>query len=126
VGREDHRRPPRNLVELLDEHRAAPLELGDDVGVVDDLLAHVDRRAAVLERALYNLNGSFHAGARRARGGEQDLAGAERLRPVVDQRAGAAERPVGNRGGGDRAQRPVQLVAVRVEHDPEGDKRLGL
>ena len=56
MGGEDHRRPGRDLVDVVDEHRAAALQLADDVGVVDDLLAHVDRGAALLERALDDLD----------------------------------------------------------------------
>ena len=63
------------LVELLDEDRAALAQLGDDVLVVDDLLAHVDRRAVELERALDGLDGAVDAGAVAARGGEQQPLG---------------------------------------------------
>ena len=46
VGGEDgHRALGDRVVELLDEDRAALAQLLDDVLVVDDLLAHVDRRA---------------------------------------------------------------------------------
>ena len=72
-----------------------------DVGVVDDLLAHVDRRSAVLECALDDLDRALDPGARGARRGEHDLARAERLGPLLDQRAGAAQRPV---GAGEAAQ----------------------
>ena len=67
---------------FVDEDRAALLELGDNVGVVDDLLAHVDRRAAILERALDDLDRALDAGARCARRGEHDLARAERASPT--------------------------------------------
>ena len=40
-------RPSGTVVELLDEDGAAALELGDDVVVVDDLPADVDRRSAL-------------------------------------------------------------------------------
>ena len=45
VGGEDDGRAVGHLVELLDEDGAALLEVADDVLVVDDLLADVDRRA---------------------------------------------------------------------------------
>ena len=96
MRRVDHGRAGRHLVELLDEHRAAALEIGDDVGVVDDLLADVDRCAR-----------APRAPARRprplARRPRRKLA-ARRARPRAapsawaqssDQRARAAERPVG-------------------------------
>ena len=61
-----------NLGLLLDEDRPAGLEIADDVDVVDDLLAHVDGRAVVLERTLDRLDGALDAGAVPARRGEED------------------------------------------------------
>ena len=46
-----------------------------DVLVVDDLLAHVDRRAVLLERLLDGDHGAVHARAVATGGGEQDTAG---------------------------------------------------
>jgi hypothetical protein len=40
---------------------------------VDDLVAHVDRRAELLERALDDLDRAIDAGAKAARLGEDDL-----------------------------------------------------
>ena len=51
MGGVDDGRPRGNLRLFLDEDRAARLEVADDVDVVDDLLANVDRRAVVLERS---------------------------------------------------------------------------
>ena len=59
----DDRRAGRRLRLGLDEDRAARLEVADDVDVVDDLLAHVDRRAVVLERELDRLDRALDAGA---------------------------------------------------------------
>ena len=67
MGGEDDGGAVGHLVELLDEDGAAPLELGDDVLVVDDLLADVDRRAALGERELDDLDRPLDAGAERAR-----------------------------------------------------------
>ena len=61
------------VVELVDEDRAALAQVLDDVLVVHDLLAHVDRRAVQLERALDGLDGAVDAGAVAARGREQEL-----------------------------------------------------
>jgi hypothetical protein len=72
VGGEHDELPLRNLGLLLDEDRAAPLELLDDVLVVDDLLAHVHGRAVQVERTLDRLHGAIDAGAVSARRGEQD------------------------------------------------------
>jgi hypothetical protein len=45
----------------------------DHVLVVHDLVAHVDRRAALLERALDDLDRALDAGAETAGIGEQDV-----------------------------------------------------
>ena len=75
VRREHDRRALGHLGLGLDEDRAALAQLLDDVLVVDDLLAHVDRRAVELERALDRLHGSVHARAVAARRGEQQFFG---------------------------------------------------
>jgi hypothetical protein len=72
VGGEDDGRALGHIVDLLDEDRAAPLEVGDDVGVVDDLLAHVDAGAVALERLLDDLHRArARAGSRSARTGRR-------------------------------------------------------
>jgi hypothetical protein len=74
VGGEDRRRTRRDApVDLVDEDRAAIAQLLDDVLVVDDLLAHVDRRAVQLERALDGLDRAIDAGAVAARRRKQQL-----------------------------------------------------
>src|SRR6185369_190909 len=73
VGAEDERRARRHLAEVLDEDRAFVLEVVDDVGVVDDLVADVDRRAELVERALDDLDRAIDAGAEAARLGEDDF-----------------------------------------------------
>ena len=72
VGGEDDHLALGHLGLLLDEDRAALGELLDDVLVVDDLLAHVDRRPVEVERALDRLHGAVDARAVAARGGEQN------------------------------------------------------
>src|SRR5205807_10564637 len=62
-SREDERRALGRLVLALDEHGAAPLEVANDVGVVDDLLADVHRRAVQLQRLLDRLHGPLDTGA---------------------------------------------------------------
>ena len=72
VGGEDGDRALGDRVlELVDEDRAALAQGLDDVLVVHDLLAHVDRRAVQLERALDGLDGAVDARAVAARRGEQ-------------------------------------------------------
>ena len=72
---EDHRRAVGHLVEFLDEDRAALLEVVDDVAVVHDFVAHVDRRAQRFERALDDLDRAVDAGAETAGIGEDDVHG---------------------------------------------------
>ncbi len=72
VGRVDDRRAGRHLGLLLDEDRAARLEVADDVDVVDDLLADVDGRAVVLERQLDRLDSALDARAVSAGRSEED------------------------------------------------------
>src|SRR6478752_5250970 len=50
--REDHSRALRDLVQLCDEDGTTLLQLFDDMAVVHDLLAHVDRRSVPLQRLL--------------------------------------------------------------------------
>src|ERR1700746_2598563 len=50
-----HGAPAGHLVKFAHDHRAAVLELAHHPGVVHDLLAHVDRPAADLERPLDDL-----------------------------------------------------------------------
>ena len=73
VGAEDERRAGRHVGEVLDEDRALLLEVVDDVGVVDDLVADVDRRAELVQRALDDLDRAIDAGAEAARLGEDDF-----------------------------------------------------
>jgi len=73
VRREDDRLALRHLGLLVDEDRAAGLEVADDVQVVDDLLAHVDRRSVEVERLLDRLDGALDPGAVAARRSEEDL-----------------------------------------------------
>jgi hypothetical protein len=72
VGGEDDRRSFRHLGLTLDEDRTAFLQIPDDVRVVDDLLANVDRRAVQVEQALDGLDRALDAGAVATRRGQED------------------------------------------------------
>jgi hypothetical protein len=63
VGRKDHRPPLGNIELVLDEDRAASLEVADDMGVVDDLLANVNGRPVQVEELLDRVDGPFDPGA---------------------------------------------------------------
>ena len=73
VGAENGDRVRRDLGQILDETRALGLQALDHVLVVHDLVAHIDRRAIFLQRALDDLDGAHDAGAKAARLGEYDL-----------------------------------------------------
>jgi len=72
VGGEDDWLAYRHVALAVHEDRASRLEVADDVRVVDDLTADVDRRAVLLERRLDRVDRPFHAGAVAARGGQED------------------------------------------------------
>ena len=71
MRREDDSEPARRLLLALDEDGAAALEVADDVGVVDDLTANVDRGPVQLQRSLDGLDGPFDASAVPARRGKK-------------------------------------------------------
>ena len=72
VGREHDQPVLGHLVELLDEHGTQRAQLVDDVPVVDDLVADIDRRPILAQRHLDHVDGALDAGAEAARAGEQD------------------------------------------------------
>jgi hypothetical protein len=73
VSAEDERGAGRHVGQVLDEDRALGLQVVDDVGVVHDLVAHVDRRAELHQRALDDLDRAVDTGAEATRLGEQHL-----------------------------------------------------
>ena len=81
VRAENDRVAGRHFLELLDEDRALLAQILDDIGVVDDFVAHVDRRAVQLDRALDDFDGPIDAGTEPARLRQQDLGfGKSRIR----------------------------------------------
>jgi hypothetical protein len=81
-----------HLVVLLDEDGPALLQRLDDVLVVHDLLADVDRRPVGLQRLLDRDDGPVDAGAVAARGSEQDTLGGIGHAPIVSCLAGCQRR----------------------------------
>ena len=75
VGGENHRAALGHVELGVDEDRAPVGKLGDDVAVVHDLLAHVDRRAEMVERPLDRVHGPVDAGAVAARRCQHELSG---------------------------------------------------
>ncbi len=70
---EDDRGPRGNLVQLLDEDRTLGTQVVDDIAVVHDLVAHVDRGAVLRERLLDDGDRAIDAGAEAAGTGEHDV-----------------------------------------------------
>ena len=86
--RAEHQRGPRRHVgQVLDEDRALGLEVVDHVGVVHDLVAHVDRRTELAQRPLDDLDGPVDAGTDAPRLGQQHL--------LQGRLAGIAQRLIG-------------------------------
>ena len=67
VRAEDRDRAGGHFREMLDEPRTFGAQALDDVAVVHDLVAHVDRRAEPLERVLDDVDRTDHARAKSAR-----------------------------------------------------------
>jgi hypothetical protein len=83
VRGEHDQRALRHLVRLVDEDGAAFGQGFDDVLVVHDLLAHVDRCAVGLERLLDGHHGPVDTGAVAARLGQQNSLGHETQRTYL-------------------------------------------
>jgi LmbE family N-acetylglucosaminyl deacetylase len=64
VGTHDDPGANWNLVKILDKNRALIAKIRDDMIVVHDLMAHVDRGAESLERALNDFDGTLHPGTK--------------------------------------------------------------
>ena len=63
---------PGRSVELFDEDGAQPRQPIHHMPIVNNFVAHIDRRAPLLNRALDDLNGPVHARAEPARRCKQD------------------------------------------------------
>ena len=82
VRGEDDRGAVGDLVELVDEDGALTLQVGDDVRVVHDLAADVDRPRVAPQGQLDDVDGPVDAGAERARSGQQHGARTGQLGPA--------------------------------------------
>ena len=71
MGAENRDRAFRDLVHLFDETRTARLQAFDDPFVVDDLVAHVDRRPVQGQRPFHDIDCAFHASTEATRLGQQ-------------------------------------------------------
>ena len=109
VRREHDAGPVRHLRQFLHEDGAGGLEAGDDMGIVDDLAAHVHRWPITLQCPFDRLDGALHAGAKRPGLGQQDLPRPGRRRPVGQCPPGAAQ----------------AVQALKGAHGPGRGKKLG-
>ena len=103
--RREHDQPALgHLVQLLDEHRPQLAQLVDDVAVVDDLVADIDRGAVLAQGHLDHVDGALDPGAEAARAGEQD----------GERRLGGIRQGPGARAGEDGRRLPsTKPAAVR-------------
>ena len=113
VSRQDELRSLGRLGHAFDEDGPARLQVADDMGVVDDLLADVHRRAVQLQRLLDRVHGPLDAGAVPARRREEDAldqtGGKDRRGPVsfgLRARIGMKSVPPGRARCDDRLNRP--------------------
>src|SRR5436190_557352 len=72
MGGEHDRPVVGHLIELVDEDRPLGLESLDDIAVMHDLVADIDRPTVALDGALDDVNGALDTGTEAARAGEQD------------------------------------------------------
>ena len=81
-GRDGFRHPMRGkddgpvwraLVQLFYKDGAQLFEAGDNVLIVDDFMAHIDRGAPFAERLFDDLDSAINPGAKTTGGGESDL-----------------------------------------------------
>jgi len=73
MGSENRHRPSRHLAKLLDEAGALRLQRFDDMAVMNDLMAHIDRCAIFIQRPLNDIDGADNSGAKSAWLGKNDL-----------------------------------------------------
>ena len=120
-----------DLVELLDEDGTLRLQALNDIAVVDDLVAHVDRRTEALQRHLDDLDRPVDA-RRRSRAGHRAECGVWRGRScaAVSEGGRAASRrlkaqaPASSRQASSRrAQSGDALTASAGIHSPSIPKR---
>jgi hypothetical protein len=67
MGTENRHGSRRDLIDLVDEQGAFRPQSLDDVPIVDDFVADVDRRAVLFERPLDNLDSPFDPGTKASR-----------------------------------------------------------
>ncbi len=67
MGAEHGHRTIGHFIELFDESRPFAFQRLDDMAVMNDLVAHIDRLAELLERAFNDVDGTHDTGAKTPR-----------------------------------------------------------
>ena len=57
----------RNFVQFIDKNRALSLQIFDDMAIMNNFVAHIDRRAVFLERKFDDLDCAIDTSAKTAR-----------------------------------------------------------
>ena len=73
MGTEDRARAMRNLIQTLDKAGAFRLEALDNMAIVDNFMADIDRRPIFLERAFHDFDRANDAGTKSARLRQNDF-----------------------------------------------------
>jgi hypothetical protein len=95
VSGEHERGAGRDVVDLLHEDGPLALELGDDVGVVDDLAPDVDRLGEPVDGPLDDVDRPLDAGAERPWPGQQHRPWPDDAGPSFERRHHLGEAPPG-------------------------------
>ena len=73
MGGEHRHRAGRDLIQLINENGAAGAQILHHMPVVHNFVTNIDRRAEFLQRPLDDFDSPFHAGAKTAGLGEDDM-----------------------------------------------------
>ena len=103
-----------DFFEFLDENGAFGLQAFNDILVVNDGMAHINRCAIFLQRQFHNLDGAINARAKTARGAKHDV----EVWPFFHERSDAFRAPSSQvllqRGGGVRQYGSVVLLGTGI------------
>ena len=73
VGAEHQRGTGRHVVQFFNEDRALGFQVIYHIGVVHDLMAHINRPSELVQRALHDFNGAVHTGTEAAWLGQKNF-----------------------------------------------------
>ena len=67
MGTENHRATIRHLVQFIDKHGTARPQTFDNMAIMHDFMAHIDRGTKQLQCAFDNLDSTINTGTKTAR-----------------------------------------------------------